>query len=122
MSCLRTLVVLTCLVFPAGAMAQDLVQRIAQCTGRMSAEMEFAWLNGEAGEQARLYRSHLEDVLDAIISPTEQAAVLHMRIEAKFAHARLLTRAMFNDDPVDADTAARLASRFTGSCRAILTG
>ncbi len=100
----------------------ELTQRIAQCTGRMSAEMEFAWLIGQDGEQARLFRTHLEDILEAVAEPDEGRAILNLRVEAKHAHATLLTRSHFNDNELDAARAARLAAGFSDGCRAMLTG
>lgn len=100
----------------------ELTQRFAQCAGRMSAEMEFQWLVGGSGDQARLFRNHLEDLLEAVITPGEGPRVLNWRIEAKHAHASLLTRAIFNDDSADAARAARLATQYAQGCRAMLTG
>jgi hypothetical protein len=124
MSSVRTFILLALMmVSPAlQAAPAELTQRIAQCTGRMSAEMEFAWLSGQSGDQARLFRSHLEDVLDAISLPGEGVSILSMRIEAKMAHANLLTRSRFNDDRDDARRAAMLATQFAQGCRALLTG
>lgn len=99
-----------------------LTQRIAQCTGRMSAEMEFQWLVGGTGEEERIFRSHLEDVLAAIAEPGEGLSILNLRIEAKHAHATLLTRSTFNQDPADAARAARMAAFFSEDCRALLMG
>lgn len=110
------------MVTSAQAGQSDLTQRFAQCVGRMSAEMEFAWLNGESGDQARLFRSHLEDILTAVTEPDTGPRVLHWRIEAKHAHASLLTRSLFNDDATDAAYAARIAARYSEGCRAMLLG
>ena len=124
MSSLKILLALSFLLISTGAHAApaELTQRVAQCTGRMSAEMEFEWLTGGTGEQPRLFRSHLEDVLEAISQPGEGQAILNMRIEAKHAHATLLTRSVFNDDAADAARAARMATYFADGCRAMLTG
>lgn len=124
MSSVRTLLVLVLMMISTSLQAApaELTQRIAQCTGRMSAEMEFAWLLGKTGDQARLFRAHLEDVLDALAEPDDGRTILSLRVEAKHAHATLLTRSLFNQDPADAARAARMATRFSDSCRAMLTG
>lgn len=122
MSSVKTFLMLIFMTVSAQAAPGELTQRIAQCTGRMSAEMEFQWLIGGTGAQSRLFRNHLEDVLEAIAEPDEGVDILHLRIEAKHAHATLLTRAIFNDDPADAARASRMAAHFAEGCRAILTG
>ena len=122
MSSLRTFLLLVFMATGLNAAPAELTQRVAQCTGRMSAEMEFAWLVGESGDEARIFRSHLEDVLDAIAEPGEGREILNLRIEAKHAHSTLLTRSTFNQDSVDALRAARMAAYFSESCRAILMG
>lgn len=124
MSSARTFLLLALMVTSTSLQAApaELTRSIAQCTGRMSAEMEFEWLIGRSGDQPRLFRSHLEDVLDAIATPEDGRAILNIRIEAKHAHATLLTRSMFNDDPDDAKRAARMAAYFSDGCRAMLTG
>lgn len=122
MSSLRTFILLALMASPLHAAPDALTQRFAQCAGRMSAEMEFAWLIGGTGEQARLFRAHLEDLLEAVATPGDGRAILDMRIRAKYAQATLLTRSQFNDDAQDAARAARLAARYSDACRAILTG
>ena len=122
MSRIKTLLVLVVLTTSAQAAPTSLTQSVAQCTGRMSAEMEFEWLMGRSGDEARLFRSHLEDVLEAIVDPAERRAIMSLRIEAKQAHATLLTRSHFNDDALDATRAARMATRFSQQCRGMLIG
>lgn len=124
MSSLRTFLLLAVMMATPTLQAApaELTTQVAQCTGRMSAEMEFAWLIGEDGEQARLFRSHLEDVLEALAEPGEGRAILNLRVEAKHAHATLLTRSHFNADAADAARAARMATRFADGCRAMLMG
>ena len=122
MCALRILFVLGIMVSSAQAGQSDLTQRFAQCVGRMSAEMEFAWLKGESGDQARLFRANLEAVLGAVAEPNSGKQILNWRIEAKHAHSSLLTRSMFNDDQRDAVHAARTAERYAQSCRSMLLG
>lgn len=46
--------------------------------------------------------------------------VLAWRVEAKMAHALLLTRAVFAEDQTEARWAAKTAERLTAECRAYL--
>ena len=118
----RTFIIGAVMASSVAAAPDALTQRFAQCAGRMSAEMEFEWLMGRSGDEARLFRSHLEDVLEAAAPAGSGHRILNWRIEAKHAHASLLTRAFFNDNKADAARAARLSTQLADGCRALLTG
>ncbi len=104
------------------ARATDLVTTFAQCTGRYSAHMEHQWLIGAPAEDIVADRAAMIALLDAVMPKTRARETLAKRIEAKFAQARLLARASFNDDSADATWAATRASVEIGSCRALLLG
>jgi len=107
----------------APAMAEDLAGRVADCTGRMSAELAHQWLMRDAGaaETQRL-RDDLADVLAALVDRDAARGLMARRLEAKAAHAALLQRSVFNPDPVDAAWAARHAARAVGLCAGLVRG
>lgn len=103
--------------------AHEQLRFFATCAGRLSAEMEHQWLfDGAASERTEATRQTVIDVLDAMMPPERGREVLNLRIEAKMAHAALLTRATFNQDPHDARWAARVAARNSAACEAVLLG
>ncbi|SLN25905.1 hypothetical protein PSA7680_01119 [Pseudoruegeria aquimaris] len=95
----------------------------ATCAGRLSAQMEHQWMfDGAASEITMAHRDSVIDILDALMPPERGRDVLAMRIEAKMAHAALLTRATFNDDTEDAAWAKATAVRLAAECEALLLG
>lgn len=109
-------------VLPFHAVAQiDLAREFANCTGRYSAELEHAWLigNPEADELARR-RELFEQMLDAVAPPASAADMLNLRVEAKFAHARMLSLADFSQKDADAAWARRRASIEIGYCASLI--
>ncbi|MEO9514148.1 MAG: hypothetical protein ABJH45_26470 [Paracoccaceae bacterium] len=109
--------------FAAQARATDTLSLFAQCAGRFSAEMEFAWLIGDQdSETPKQLRSHFIDMIDAILAPGDGPNVLARRIEAKVAHTALLSRAQFSENPTEIRIAAQTAERDVAFCRAMLTG
>ncbi|MEP6018958.1 MAG: hypothetical protein ABJ251_10835 [Paracoccaceae bacterium] len=109
--------------FAAQARAADTLSLFAQCAGRFSAEMEFAWLIGDQdSEIPKQLRSHFIDMIDAILAPGDGPNVLARRIEAKVAHTALLSRAQFSENPTEIRIAAQTAERDVAFCRAMLTG
>ena len=127
MSGLRTFLAALALAAAGGsAPAAELADTFAQCTGRLSALMEHQWLMGEDATRTEAERAAMIALLQAVqpapLSPEAGAQILNRRIEAKFAHARLLQRTTFNDDPADAARALRLADLRISSCRALLLG
>ncbi|WP_298492040.1 hypothetical protein [uncultured Maritimibacter sp.] len=108
------------LPLPASAAPNDLTIEFATCTGRLSALMEFEWLLGNDGEQARSERDAMAALLEAVMAPDEARQTLARRIEAKYAQSVLMTRAYFNDDAEDAAWAANRADVEIGTCRALI--
>ncbi|MEO9896087.1 MAG: hypothetical protein ABJD13_06065 [Paracoccaceae bacterium] len=105
------------------ARAADTLSLFAQCAGRFSAEMEFAWLMGnQDSETPKRLRSHFVDMIDAVLMPDDGPNVLARRIEAKVAHTALLSRAQFSQNPTEMRVAAQTAERDVAFCRAMLTG
>lgn len=97
---IATLVV--CLAWvPKGANAFDsMLNTFAECAGRYSAQLEHQWLmNDPASSRTEAQRAQVLDVLYALMDgEADPAATLKRRLEAKFAHSRLLQRATFNPD------------------------
>lgn len=106
---------------PAWAL-EPLALTFAKCTGRLSAEMEFQWLLGGHSEQIENERDAMLALLDAVSPEEQRRELLHRRIEAKGAQARLLTRSTFNRDEKDANWAKSRAATELGLCRALILG
>ncbi|MFZ7089539.1 hypothetical protein [Primorskyibacter sp. 2E233] len=115
---------------PAPAMTSDAAEQIrffATCLGRVSATMEHEWLMGRSGDQAQGQRKLFESLVEAVLPDARRAGltsaqVLNMRIEAKFAQARLLQTATFQTDERRKRYAARIAEREIGTCNSMLLG
>lgn len=129
MSGLKTLVLAFAVLLSglsAPARAQDLTDTFAICAGRFSAAMEHGWLIGEASDRLEAERAAMITLLEAVqpadMPPRAGHMILHRRIEAKFAHARLLQRGTFSDDPAEARHALRLAEMRLASCRSLMLG
>lgn len=99
----------------------SLAQVFASCAGRYSAEMQHAWLFGatKASEYAER-RDVFVSLAEASASDTEGSKLLNDRIEAKYAHAQLLTVAAFQNDRRRANAAMRLAADHIGACQQLL--
>ena len=103
MCSLKTITVLVVLLawVPKGANAfDDMLDTFAECAGRYSAQLEHQWLmNDPASTRTEAQRAQVLDVLFALMDGEADAALtLKRRLEAKFAHSRLLQRATFNSD------------------------
>lgn len=83
-----------------GALAgQSLAQTFAACSGRLSAEVEHAWLlQDPAADVLAHQRKQFRDILAAIDVPHSGSEMLGFQIEAKFAQASLLKTATFGTD------------------------
>ncbi len=93
----------------------------ASCAGRLSATMEHQWMfDGPGSETTERQRNAVVDILETMIPKGQGRAVLALRIEAKMAHAALLTRATFSTEPQDAKWALRTAERLTSDCKSFL--
>ncbi|MEM7521814.1 MAG: hypothetical protein AAF307_12350 [Pseudomonadota bacterium] len=86
---------------PVSAFAdQTLVDRIAGCAGRLSAEVEHAWLvQSDDIVLLERQRDSLRSILTALSQHTGADAPLPMVIDAKFAHAGLLRATAFATNP-----------------------
>ena len=124
MSRIRTLIfsalIVTGLTNPARA-SDDLVMVFAGCTGRISAEMEHAWLMNDArADVLHQQRQRFVSILEAIMPPERARETLSHRIEAKLAHSAMLTTANFGTNPRLSDLAKRQARVRLESCQTML--
>lgn len=106
---------------PGAAGSDDQLRVFANCAGRLSALMEHQWMfDGPGSEDTAAERALLIDLIEAIMPANRGREVLAWRIDAKMAHAMLLNRAAFSQDPREAVWAARMAERLVGQCRSYL--
>ncbi len=113
------LVALIALIAPAPSKAdlENPMQHFASCAGRLSAQMEHEWLLSDANaEQTEDHRDAMIDLLFATMGPNDGRQVLAWRIEAKVAHASLLTRATFREDA----WAVQRAKQMLQACTSIM--
>ena len=124
MSSLRTLIASALIMTTMAGAARaydDLVLVFAGCTGRISAEMEFAWLMSDPqGDALHDQRQRFVSVLEAIMPPERARETLSHRVEMKLAHAAMLTTAHFGSDKRLAMLAKRQARVRIETCRALL--
>ena len=128
MRSLKTLVVALCVSFPGLAAAEtgNLLRDFSACAGRYSAKMEHQWLMGTPGAEASAARRAMfVDLIDALMPGAQSegvpaARVLHWRIEAKFAQARLLQVVAFGDDAEARGPAEALAEHHIAVCDDLL--
>ena len=123
MSILRTIVFSVLSLLPSGAaFAHDNpLHTFASCAGRLSAVMEHQWLMSDPNaDRTEDQRAAMLSLVDAIMAPDQGRDVLAWRIEAKQAHAVLLTRATFNADSEDATWALQRAQRELAACTGLL--
>lgn len=106
----------------------DQAQLFADCAGRLSASIEFQWLmrSGDGARELEL-RAGFDGLIaailpDALAAGLDGPALLHRRIGAKFAQARLLHTAQFHGDRRRTTRARLLASRHRAACEALLPG
>ncbi len=104
------------------AVAQDTQLHIfAGCTGRISAQMEHAWLMNDArAEELADLRLTFVGILEAIMPADQARDTLNHRIEVKRAHSAMLTTASFGTDPRRAKIAQRTARIKLDACRDLL--
>ena len=112
----------------APAQTAERVRLFASCAGRLSATIEHGWLIDRSdGSTAQRQRRGFEDLIAAILPDARAAGldgprILHQRIAAKFAQARLLQTASFHRDTRRAARARMLAEQELARCTAILPG
>lgn len=100
---------------------EALLASITECVGRYSAQMEHHWLYADQPSQhIETQRSHLIDILDTLVTPEIATKVLAARINAKMAHASLLTQAAFSSDPRKASWAEKRAIQSLNHCQKFL--
>lgn len=93
----------------------------AACAGRLSAQMEHQWLLSDSGANAtERRRAQMIDLLDSVVGRDDRAGAMQIRLEAKLAQARLLSRADFGQDARAATRARALAARQVAACEAML--
>ena len=108
-------------VIATSAANADMLETFASCTGRLSAEVEHAWLMG-AGEVDYLthQRSEFIALLTAVTPPDQNRQALAIRIDAKMAHSEILTLATFSRDNAQMDWALKQAARHIRGCTELL--
>ncbi len=121
---MKTFGAIFCLAAITGgpAVAEDeLLTVLAGCAGRLSAQVEHEWLMLDTqAERTEQMRDNLTQILTLLTPPETESRVLSLRINAKHAQARLLTRATFNSDRADARRAARRATNEVADCASLL--
>ena len=125
MSGLKTLcLALLCCGSGFAARADDsFLAHVATCVGRFSAQMEHHWLFQDTPTtRIETERAHLIDILEAVTTPENASDVLSMRIEAKLAHAALLTRAVFATQGKSSALATARVDTQLQACGDILLG
>jgi len=103
-------------------------QQFATCAGRLSAEIEHLWLLPGPDAQAHArqiaqrqeQRDAMVQLMQALPAGQQPQASMAARLNAKFAHKALLTRASFNTDTRDARLARNAAHRAVAGCTALL--
>lgn len=128
MSGLKTIIAIMIASIGTQAAAENLdvsfapdVRFFAACAGRLSAQLEHEWLLQDArSEDTAAARATLLDILEALMRADQGRQVLAWRVDAKMAHAALLTRATFGEDAQDADWALRTAETQLAQCTGLL--
>lgn len=123
MSVLRTILICLLGLIPAGvlAMPQEPLRTFAACAGRLSATMEHQWLMSDpSSDRTKAQRTAMLSLVEAVMAPDQGPLVLGWRIDAKQAHAVLLTRATFSDDASDAEWALQQAETQVAHCTGLL--
>ncbi|MEM7596545.1 MAG: hypothetical protein AAF382_02540 [Pseudomonadota bacterium] len=118
---IAALLLLTSALSAKAAGPEDLTETMAICAGRMSAELEFAWLLSDpAADQFENQRLRFVEILNALGPNEDPRQQLALRIDAKMAHAGLLTTAHFGTDAPRAAWAKRHAIRHRQNCQILL--
>lgn len=110
-------VALLALTGPGRAAENPLLSKFATCAGRFSAELDHAWLmRDERSEEIESRRDQFVDLVNATMSPGQESHAMALRINAKFAHATLLSRATFSGRDERSSWAARRSEFEVRSC------
>ncbi|MGJ8605674.1 MAG: hypothetical protein ACSHXH_16275 [Marivita sp.] len=111
----------TIIAVPLPAAEEKLLHRVAECVGRLSAQIEHRWLFADRPtDLIEKDQRHLIDILNSLITPDTAALGLAARIDAKMAHAALLTQAAFSEDARSANWANKRANQEIRLCVDIL--
>ncbi|TNE65957.1 MAG: hypothetical protein EP336_11340 [Rhodobacteraceae bacterium] len=98
-----------------------LAREFAYCIGRLSATMEHQWLLSDpASDLTERQRGAMISLLETVSPPDQGGALMTLRLSAKFAHADLLRRAAFEQDPAHAETTQKYAGNALGRCRSLI--
>ena len=119
MGSLKTLGAGLLLILGASTVSADtgLRDHVASCVGRMSAQMEHYWLfHDRSADRIEESRAQLLDLLAAMTTEENASEVLAGRINAKLAHAALLTRASFSTDAKQSAWATKQAQAKLDTC------
>ena len=123
MSSLKTILATGVILFTASpALASGPIHYVfAECVGRFSAEMEHAWLLGDAeAEMHEDRRRTFIALMEASMPSDDKRDVLTYRIDNKIAHAALLTTASFGGDERRAKRAKTIARSYRQRCEQLL--
>lgn len=127
MSKLKThILALFCVILPPLAhattvMNEDPLRLFATCAGRLSAQMEHQWLmTGEQPWVDQKDRDQMEDLIWTLSSDGNASDILSWRLNAKRAHAQLLTRATYSTDASDSEWALSRAREQVDSCLGLM--
>lgn len=115
------LVIVSAVCASQASALSDLTRLFAGCTGRLSAEIEHAWLMRDRSADAfEAQRLGLESILEATLAPQDNAGAMAYRIDSKIAQARLLETATFGVEAPQKTEAAARAAWHLGQCQALL--
>lgn len=122
---MRTFVLLFlgwCISAPAwGLPADQQLRSFANCAGRLTAELEHAWLTyDDRADVIEAQRKQVVELLNAVLPQNRGREVLAWRVEARAAQRALLMRATFADNSDDAAWAAKVASEYRADCTSFL--
>lgn len=99
----------------------DLVLVFAGCTGRLSAEMEHAWLMSDArADDFQAQRARFASILRAIMPADRARETLSYRVDVKLAHSAILTTARFGTNPRLSELAKQQARMHVRACTSML--
>lgn len=121
---MRSVAPLACAVILAsmsGAESEPLLDRFAVCTGRLSAELESQWLFSDPRADAtEALRDTMRDLYHSVSTSESEAPGLAKLLDAKVAHARLLTQAHFSRDAAVRTLSRRRADNQVALCASLL--
>lgn len=103
------------------AASTGLALRVAECAGRLSAEVQFAWLANQSQiDRLEAQRDQMRDLLTALTENDAGDDLISAVIEAKYAQALLRQSAAFGTDDKRQQLARRQATLMLASCQRML--